>query len=172
MTQFNPTVSITRTSPSQYKNFSCTESALDEYIRRYAVNHEKIDIVRTFVLLNENIVIGYYTLSAAQISINNLPQEYRKKMPKYPVPASRLCRLAVDHSQQGKGIGEHLLADAIKRVLQADSVMAIHSMIVDAKNEKSKKFYLKYEFLPLDGCDLNLFLPLITLRKSKEDSTD
>lgn len=169
MSQFNPTVSITQTSPSQYKRFSCTEPALDEYIRRYAVNHEKIGIGRTFVLLNENVVIGYYTLSAAQISVNDLPQEYRKKMPKYPVPASRLCRLAVDHSHQGQRIGEHLLADAIKRVLQADSVMAIHSMIVDAKNKRSKNFYLRYEFLPLEGCDLNLFLPLSTLRKSKED---
>lgn len=169
MTQFNPTISITKTSPSQYKNFACTEPALDEYIKRYAINHEKIGIGRTFVLLNENIVIGYYTLSAAQISVNDLPQEHRKKMPKYPVPASRLCRLAVDQSHQGKKIGEHLLADAIKRVLQADSVMAIHSMIVDAKNAKSKNFYLKYDFLPLEGYDLNLFLPLITLRKSKDN---
>ncbi len=169
MTQFNPTVSITKTSPSQYKSFSCTEPALDEYIKRYAINHEKMGIGRTFVLRNDAIVIGYYTLSAAQISMNDLPQEYRKKMPKYPVPASRLCRLAVDQSHQGKKIGEHLVADAIKRVLQADSVMAIHSLIVDAKNEKSKKFYLKYAFLPLEGCDLNLFLPLVTLRKAKED---
>jgi len=169
MTQFNPTISITKASPSQYKNFSCTEPTLDEYVKRYAINHEKIGIGRTFVLLNENSVIGYYTLSAAQISINDLPQEHRKKMPKYPVPASRLCRLAVDQVHQGKRIGEHLLTDAIKRVLQADSVMAIHSMIIDAKNEKAKKFYLKYDFLPLAGSDLHLFLPLATLRKTKED---
>lgn len=169
MNLFDPTVSITKTSPSQYKNFACTEPALDEYIKRYAISHEKIGIGRTFVLLNDYTVMGYYTLSAAQISVHDLPEEQRKKMPKYPVPASRLCRLAVDQSHQGKGMGEHLLADAIKRVLQADGVMAIHSMIVDAKNEKSKNFYLRYDFLPLEGRDLNLFLPLATLRKSKED---
>lgn len=169
MTRFNPTISIRDTFPSQYKNFSCNETALDEYIKRYAVNHEKVGIGRTFVLLNESTVIGYYTLNAAQISVNDLPEEHRKKIPRYPVPASRLCRLAVDQTFHRQGIGEHLLADAIKRVLQADSTMAIHSMIVDAKNEKAKSFYLKYDFLPLMGCDLNLFLPLTTLRKSKVD---
>lgn len=168
MIRFNNTVSITSITPSQYKNFSCTEPALDEYIKRFAVNQEKIGIGRTFVLLHEQALIGYYTLCAAQISIQDLPQEHRKKIPKYPIPASRLCRLAVGESYQGKKIGEHLLADAIKRVLLADSVMAIHSLIVDAKNEKSKNFYLKYGFIPLEGCDLNLFLSLATLRKSKE----
>lgn len=168
MIRFTETVSISKIAPSQYTYFSCSENALDEYIRRYAINHEKIGIGRTFVLLNVDVVIGYYTLSAAQIYANDLPEEYRRKMPKYPVPASRLCRLAVDQSMQKKGIGEHLLIDAIKRVLLADSAIAIHSMIVDAKNESAKKFYLKYDFLPLEGRDLTLFLPLYTLRKASE----
>jgi hypothetical protein len=72
----NPTISINATTPSQYKFFSCGEPALDEYIKRYAKNHEKINIARTFVLLDHsdkgaelNTVIGFYTLCAAQLSI-------------------------------------------------------------------------------------------------------
>lgn len=170
MSQFNPTISINRTTPSQYKSFSCGEVALDEYLRRYAKSHEKINVGRTFVLLNggekdvPSSVIGYYTLSTAQVRIEDLPESHRKKMPRYPIPAARLCRLAVDQSYHGRGIGEHLLIDSIKRVLQADASMAIHSLIVDAKNEKAKNFYLKYGFLPLDGRALALFIPLATLR--------
>jgi ribosomal protein S18 acetylase RimI-like enzyme len=167
MTQLNPIISLSETTPSQYKDFSCGEPALDEYLTRYAKNHEKINIARTFVLLSdESKAIGYYTLSAAQLNIKDLPEIYRARLPKYPVPASRLCRLAVDQLFQGKRIGEHLLADAIKQVLKVDATLAIHSLIVDAKNSKAKNFYQKYGFLPLDSCDLTLFLPLSTLKKS------
>jgi len=170
MSQLNSTISITRITPSQYKRFACGEPALDEYLKRYAKNHEKINIGRTFVLLNrevDNEVIGYYTLSSAQLHINDLPQSHRGKLPRYPIPVSRLCRLAVVQPCQGKRIGEHLLTDAITRVLQADASIAIHSLIVDAKNESAKHFYVKYGFLPLNGKQLNLFLSLSTLRIAK-----
>ncbi len=172
MTLLNPTISITKVTPSQYSKFSCGEQALDEYLRRFAKNHEKSNIGRTFVLLNDGsspAVIGYYTLSTAQLHIEDLPELHQKKLPKYPVPASRLCRLAVDRSCQGQRLGEHLLTDAIKRVLQADASIAIHSLVVDAKHEKAKNFYLKYGFIPLNKKDLTLFLPIVTLRQSIQD---
>lgn len=164
MIQFEPTVSIAKTSPSQYKNFSCGVSELDEYLKRYAKNNEKKGIGKTFVLLfPNNAVIGYYTLSAAQLSITDIPQAYKLKLPAYPIPASRLYRLAVDAAYQGQKIGEHLLAEAIERVLSAATNIAIHALIVDAKNEKAKNFYLKYGFMPLNKNELSLFLPLDTL---------
>lgn len=166
-----PTISITQTTPSLYKLFSSGEPVLDAYLRRYAKNHERIHLGRTFVLINEgekehSTVMGYYTLSSAQLRIDDLPDTYKEQLPRYPIPASRLCRLAVDMSFQGKGIGSHLLADAIKRVLQADASIAIHSLIVDAKHEKAKKFYSQFGFIPLAGSDLTLFLPLETLKKA------
>lgn len=159
------TVSISEITQSQYKDFDCGILELDEYLKRYAKNNEKKKIGKTFVLLNGRIVIGYYTLSAAQISIQEIPKNYHLKLPSYPVPASRLCRLAVDKSFQGQRIGEHLLADATERIRLAAAHIAIHAIVVDAKNESAKKFYLKYGFATLEGSDLTLFISMSALEE-------
>lgn len=165
MTRFSATVSLSEVSPVQYKTFSCDEPPLDQYLKRFAVNHEKKGIGRTFLLLEKERVIGYYTLSAAQISILDLPESLQKKLPRFPITASRLCRLAVDESCKGKRVGEYLLMDAINRVLSADQSIAIYSLIVDAK-PRSKGFYLRYGFNPLEGKELSFFLHLEPLRRA------
>ena len=162
MSNLDSTISISNVNPSQYKNFSCGVSELDEFLKRYAKNNEKKRIGRTFVLVAHQVVIGYYNLSAAQISIQDIPKDYDQKLPAYPIPASRLCRLAVDSSYQGKRIGEHLLVDGMERIKLASENIAIHAVIVDAKNEEAKNFYLKYGFSALEGKGLSLFMPLQT----------
>src|ERR1700733_5303482 len=148
MTMYNSTTSITAVKPSQYKYFSCGESELDEYLKRYAKANEKKGIGRNFVLSNEDSnVIGYYTLCMAQVDFEELPEAFQKGVPKYPIPAARLCRLAVDQSMQGKKLGGHLLMDAIERVLAADMSVAAYTLIVDAKTIQAKNFYQKYDFL-------------------------
>lgn len=162
----NPLISVSEVTPSQYKNFSCGEPVLDEYLKRYAKDHQKIGIGRTFVLLQDNEVLGYYTLSAAQMHLEDLPESHRKKLPRYPIPASRLGRLVITQSSQNQGIGAYLLSDVINRILQVDASIAIHSLIVNARNIKAKSFYLKYGFIPLNEKALTLFLPISTLRKA------
>jgi len=166
MTLFRSTVSISEVKPSQYKFFSCGEPSLDEYLKRFAKGNEKKGIGRNFMLLDQDqMVVGYYTLCMAQVDFIELPDDYQEGLPKYPVPAARLCRLAVDETMQGKKFGEHLLMDAIERVLAADQIIAAYTLIVDAKNLKAKQFYQKYHFLPLREQNMKLFLPLSTLRK-------
>lgn len=165
MTSFGQTVSISKAIPSQYKNFSCGTQELDQYLKMYAKNNNKKNIGKTFILLSNQIVIGYYTLSAAQISIQDIPNNYRQKLPSYPIPASRLCRLAVDKSHQRRHIGEHLLVDATERIRAAAMEIAVFAIVVDAKNESAKAFYLKYGFMPLENNDLSLFIPLSILEE-------
>jgi len=63
-------------------------------------------------------VLGYYSLSAAQLLLTDLQQADRKKrLPAYPVPAIRMGRLAVAVSEQGKGHGDYLPAYAVERSL-------------------------------------------------------
>lgn len=170
MTPLTTPISITHTTPAQFKQFSSGEPILDEYLRRFAKKHEKINIGRTFVLLQNDTqrVIGYYTICSAEISLTNLPHLYREKLPRYPIPTSRLCRLAVDKSYQGQRLGSHLLIDAIKRILHVDKSMAVHSLIVDAKNSRAKEFYVKFGFIPYEDNESTLFLPLATFKKSEE----
>lgn len=162
---FSKTVPITDVKPAQYKNFSCGIFELDEFLKRYAKNNEKKWLGRTFVLVQNEKTIGYYTLSATHVFFEELPDSYTLGFPHYPIPASRLCRLAVDESFQGKRMGEYLLMDSIRRVLMAASQMAIHMLIVDTKNEKAKNFYLRYGFIPLVKREMTLFLPISTLKE-------
>lgn len=57
-----------------------------------------------------------------------------------------------------------LLADAIKRTVNASATLAIHAMIVDAKENVAKRFYMNFGFVPLQDDPMRLFLPLGAIR--------
>ena len=58
-----------------------------------------------------------YSLSAASFQRDSLPANQAKRLPRYPVPAVLLGRLAVDEGKRGQGLGAFLLMDALNRVL-------------------------------------------------------
>lgn len=57
------------------------------------------------------------------------------RWPRHPVPAALIGRLAVSSEVQGQGIGRLLLADAVKRSLAVSEEIAIHALVVEAKDE-------------------------------------
>ena len=105
-------------------------------------------------------VLGFYTLSALSIDLSSLPEELSRKLPRHPVPCALIGRLAVDQSVRGHGLGRMLLVDAIKRTIAASDIMAIHAVIVDAKNNAAKQFYEGFGFAPMQDNPMRLFLPL------------
>ena len=117
-----------------------------------------------------NNIAGFYTLSAISIEAQSLPPALAKKLPKYPIPAALIGRLAIDSRHQGTGLGGFLLADALNRVIRASDAIAIYAVIVDAKNETAKKFYEKYGFQPFPQSPQRLFIPLATIQNGIEDS--
>lgn len=134
--------------------FHCGSVALDEYIRRYAGQDVKRGLSRVFVATPEGEVrrlVAYFTLSAASVSADDLPEALRRKLPRYPVPVALLGRLAVDKSMHGKGLGGILLADALLKVAHASHVLAMAGMIVDAKDETAAAFYRHHGFVDLPG---------------------
>jgi len=96
-------------------------------------------------------VAGFYTLSAASVAAETLPEKWRKKMPRYPVPVALLRRLAVSQSFQKRGLGAILLADACKRVLAASETLAVAAIVVDAKSVQAADFYRHFGFIELPG---------------------
>ena len=107
---------------------------------------------------------GYYTLSAYSIGLRDLPEEIARKLPRYPtVPAALLGRLAVHISCRGRGLGEHLLLDAMAKVLEQSSSIATFALVVDAKDTAAASFYSRYDFIPFPSAPLRLFLPVATI---------
>ena len=133
--------------------FECGETALDAYLQRYASQDIKRGVARVFVALpvGKSHLAGFYTLSAASIAADTLPEKLRKKLPRYPVPVALLGRLAVSRQAQGKGLGSILLADACKRVAAASETLAVAAIVVDAKSPQAAAFYQHFGFVELPG---------------------
>ena len=142
--------------------FACGSDALDNYIRKQASQDIRRRIARVFAALPEaeETLAGFYTLSAGSIERSSLPPNKAKRLPRYPVPVARIGRLAVDRRWAGQGLGSALLADALQRVIQASSTLAVHAIIVDAKDEQAQRFYERFGFMLLPETGRCLFYPL------------
>lgn len=142
--------------------FDCGETALDEYLQRYASQDIKRGVARVFVASpvgQFQLAAGFYTLSAASIAAETLPEKLRKKLPRYPVPVALLGRLAVSRQAQGQGLGSILLADACKRVAAASETLAVAAIVVDAKSTQAAVFYQHFGFIELPGQPGRWMLP-------------
>ena len=134
----------------QFRLFDCGEANLNKYIRTHALLNDKNNLSKTFILLEDDSVIGFVTLCNAQIEFKDMPLDYQNNMPRYPVPAIRIARLAIDKQYQHKGYGKKLLAFAFKKIVQVSQSTGIKVVLVDAK-EESKAFYEKYGFIKLNN---------------------
>ena len=148
------------------REFDCDIEILNEFLTRYAIKNDKLGISKTFVSLNHNNrILGYFTLATAQVAYQEIPDEYRIKLPKYPIPALRIARLAVDKKLQGQGIGCWLLSQVFIKTIQVAEITGLYLIIVDAK-ETSKSFYEHYGFQKFMDENLSYFMLLDTIRNA------
>lgn len=140
--------------------FSCGVKELDEWFRKRAGQDERRNVARVFLALDENEgVAGFYSLSAFTLSISEVPDNIAAKLPRYDrIPVALIGRLARDERRRGEGIGELLLADAIRRILGAAQDLAVFAIIVDAKNEAASQFYRSFGFIPFPANPSRLFM--------------
>jgi GNAT superfamily N-acetyltransferase len=150
----------------QRAEFRCGKAPLDDFLRSLVGQYERRNLGRTFVAVRdgEKRVYGYYTLASGSVSFQNLPDAAARKLPKHPVPVILLARLAVDLTLQGKGLGEALMIDALKRCLQLTDTLGVYAVEVDAIDQQAKAFYQKYGFTALVDNELHLYLPTATFR--------
>lgn len=150
-------------------SFSCGVQQLDAYIRERALQDQKKRAAVCWVLggaESPTQIRGYYTLSAYSVALRDLPEEQARQLPRYPtVPAALLGRLAVDGRFRGQKIGEHLLMDAMAKVLEQSSTIATYALIVDAKDAQIASFYARYDFIAFPSSPLRLFLPVSTIAR-------
>ena len=145
--------------------FDCGYPELNQYLRQYALKNDQLSIGKTFIAITEDHeVAGYLTISTAQVAADTLPDDVRAKLPRYPVPAFRIGKLAVDRRFQGSGTGRWILTQAFLKAVEVSNSVGVFAVLVDAIDEKAKGFYLKYGFIPFEAHPLTLFLPLATIK--------
>lgn len=139
--------------------FDCGEPALDDWLKRRALHNES-RFSRTYVVCVGRTVVAYYCISAGSVERAAAPGKLRRNAPE-AIPVSVLGRLAVSRDHSGKGLGAELLADALRRIAVASQSIGIGAVLVQAKDEKAKRFYMACaEFLEYPADSHTLFLPM------------
>ncbi|MCF1459510.1 MAG: GNAT family N-acetyltransferase [Shewanella sp.] len=147
--------------------FNCATKTLNNYLKVMASQQAKKDNTRTFVLEDENDtshIIGFYTLTMTPIDLKTLPTKLQKKH-QTSTSGGLIARLAVDDRYKGKGFGEWLLIDALRKLLAASDSVAFPVVIVDAK-DGAKQFYERYGFTAFQDAENKLFITISDVRAS------
>jgi GNAT superfamily N-acetyltransferase len=146
--------------------FDCgTHESLTLWLKKYALQNQANDSSRTYVVHRNNIVVGYYAISAGSVSKETATARVAQGLANHPVPISLLGRLAVHKEEQGSGLGKALLKDALLRIEQAADILGIRAVLVHAIDQQARAFYEKFDFDPCPDDDLHLMLLMKDLRK-------
>ncbi|WP_269144427.1 GNAT family N-acetyltransferase [Methylicorpusculum oleiharenae] len=147
--------------------FNCGVEPLNNYLKFMASQQAKKDNTRTFILedeANQSNIVGFYTLTMTPVDLNALPDKLQKKHPS-SISGGLIARLAVDERYKGKGKGEWLLIDALKKLLQASNTVGFPIVVVDAKHG-AQQFYEKYGFTAFRDAENKLFITIADIRSS------
>lgn len=126
--------------------FRSGDVELDRFFHKFAgQNQFRLHIGTTYVAIRESEILGFATVSATSITIEDFPKSARKRLPKYPLPALRLARLAVAESARGQGIGKQLLKAVFGIAHEMADRTGCVAVVVDAK-PAAIEFYQRYGF--------------------------
>jgi GNAT superfamily N-acetyltransferase len=152
------------------EDFDCGVASLDIWLRKHATQARAVGSARTFVVTDaeQQRVVGYHALTAASVSHQEATPRAAKGMPRHPIPAALLARLAVDQSVQGHGIGAWLLRDAMLRTIAAAESVGIRVLLVHAIDDNARRFYQPHGFEASPTDPRNLQMLMKDIRASVE----
>lgn len=145
-------------------DFESGQLALDNFIRRHALQGQRASISQTYVAVVGEKVVGYHTLVVGNVNFADAPERLAKGLPRHPIPVMLLARLAIDRRWQGRGLGAALVVDAIRRTLQVADIAGVRALLVHAKDDTAKRFYVHLGFEPFPGDSLVLYRLLKDIR--------
>jgi predicted N-acetyltransferase YhbS len=132
--------------------FNCGVKALDEWLGTHALDNQRRNLSRTFVLLDDsNHVVGYYALTMGGVRKESLPLRYRRGLPGFDIGMVLLARFAIADNQQGPGLVRDLLIEAIERAADAGTQVAARFIAVDPIDEAARAFYARFGFRQVEG---------------------
>lgn len=128
--------------------FSSDVPPLDNFLKNSARQNADAGVSATIVAVRpgSTAISGFFTVRMGEVAFDLLPEQARKKLPRYPVPVVHLARLAVDVRERGKGLGELLLMECFSRALRANAEVSALAIEVSAKDEAAVRFYARYGF--------------------------
>ncbi len=145
-------------------DFCCHNEILDAWLKKRALKNQDRGASRTFVICDDDAVIGYYALASGSVEWLMAPKAIARNMPE-PIPVIVLARLAVDERYQGKRLGAALLKDAMLRTVTIAQNVGIRALMVHAISPSAKDFYLSYGFQVSLVDPMTLLISVVNLKK-------
>jgi GNAT superfamily N-acetyltransferase len=159
------------TETDDRNQFDCGRDSVNSWFQRHAWNNHVNGFSRVNVIADvaTGRIVGYVTLSAAQIERAFLPKAQQRNRPD-PVPATLLGQLAVDRSFQDQGHGISLLSFALRTAMHASDVIGSAGVITHPLDEQVRHFYAKWGFqdLPYDPRHA-MFVRMVDLHHAFEE---
>ncbi len=140
--------------------FDCGKPTLSQWLRKCAWANQQADSARTYVALDGRRVAGFYALTTGSVHKHASPRRIAEGLANHPTGIVLRARLAVDQSQQGKGLGKALLFDALSRIAEAADVVAVRAVMVHAIDDAARRFYRRFGFEESPVDPYQLLLPL------------
>ena len=142
------------------KSFDCGDEDLNDFILNNADAYHKARLTETYVFehVKSGMIIGYFSLANDRISIDDFDNntefnrfrrhrfKNEKRIRNYP--AVKICRLGIDNSFHGCGIGS-MLIDFIKLYYMKDNKAGCRFLTVDAYSD-AVSFYERNDFRHLN----------------------
>jgi len=148
-------------------SFDCGQPALNQFLQRFALMNQKAHSAQTYICCEQDTgkVAGFYSLAVGSVEPSRTTGRVQKGLARHPVPVMILARLAIDKKHQGAGLGRALLKDALLRTVQAADIAGIRALLVHAKDDAARTWYLHWGFEPSPTDPYHLFLLIKDLRK-------
>ena len=153
-------------------SFESGNADLDSWLYRHALAAQQMDSARTFLLTKRGRILGYFSLTMGSVLRTDAPAKLVRGLPSYPVGMVLLARRAVDRSEQGRGFGARLLAEALRKAVAAGEVAAARLIVVDAIDDNAVRFYERHGFLPVPEHPHRLYRRMKDVRASLPESAD
>lgn len=148
--------------------FDCGRVSLNNWFRQRAWANHAAGISRTNVICDAetNEIVGYVTLSTAQIERAFLPKPLQRNKPD-PVPVTLLGQLAVHKDHQGQGHARSLLLFALRTAVRASREIGSFGVITHPVDDEVRAFYRRRGFVdvPFDPRQA-MIIRMVDLEKS------
>lgn len=140
--------------------FDCGRLPLNEWLTRWALRNQDSGASRTWVVTAEGRrVVAYYASATASILREAATRRLARQQPQ-EIPAILLARLAVDRGQGSRGLGSALLKHFLLKAIEVSDLVGARLVLVHAKDDEARAFYLRYGFEPSPADDLTLMRPI------------
>ena len=139
--------------------FDCGEGSLNLWLEKHARAASGAGSAKTYVITDadqDGRVVGFHALTGASIEHAEGTERAAEGMPRNPIPALLLARLAVDTSVRERGLGAFLLRDAMLRTLSVSEEVGIRLLLAHALNESARNLYRQFGFEPSPTDRMNL----------------